>query len=198
MSGQGGVIGSSPSPPIAAPRTLAPSCIVRPWTADHAGHAGSRVDLGVLRAGGRSSRGARPDAAGLPVTVSETGPHELHSRRRPSMPARGHSRKRRAETTNPSASRSRGGVAPEEVPDQVRSRLSAKTAHPHPTRAGQVAQGGARGGQRKRFREPLPTRAREVRGRCAGRCWRGRGSRGRPPCGRGKGAPRPERGRGKG
>jgi hypothetical protein len=83
----------------------------------------------------------RPPCQAPRETVSESGPQ----RRRPNMRAGQRSRKR-AGTTNPSASRSRGGVAPEEVPDQVRSRHPAKVTLPQDARAGQVAQGVAQGG----------------------------------------------------
>jgi hypothetical protein len=152
VSGQGGVIGSSPSPPVAAPRTLAPSCIVRPWTADHAGHAGSRVDLRGAAGGGTfipwcagrmppacRSRCQKPAPAGCIRGGAPTCA-------RASVRARGRGHEARGNDKPPPPAGAGEGVAPEEVPDQVRSRHPAKVTLPHPTRAGQVAQGVAQGG----------------------------------------------------
>ena len=176
MSGQGGVIGSSPSPPVAAPRTLAPSCFVRPWTADHAGHAGSRVDLGCCGRGDVPPVVRGPDAAGLPVTVSETDPGWGASVcRRAGVRARGRKRAQEGERQTPSASAApREGVAPEEVPDHVRSRQPAKVTQPQDGRAGTLAQGGGVQGELPReevnetgFGNPRPLArgpAGEVRG----------------------------------
>jgi hypothetical protein len=172
VSGQGGVIGSSPSPPVAAPRTLAPSCIVRPWTADHAGHAGSRVDLRDAAGGGTFipwCAGRMPPACRsrcqkpAPASCIRGGAPTCA---RASVRARGRERGAQKRQT-PSASRSRGGGC---------TRGGAGSSPVAPSRQGDAAPSYPRGPGRARGR---------ARGRRAGSFARASGeARG----GRGEGA----------